>query len=154
MQEPACQPSLEQRRVLQGKQPLDGVDLSCNGGVRHQEAHDYASNISRLCAHILRAFPTSSPFFFQSHRPSFHVPGLIPESLFSCFASCHSLLTLTPSHSLNHPVWSWKQLPFASLIMKLLFLGLIASLTAPASSVFVVQCYSRLFDQRADPVVR
>lgn len=33
------------------------------------------------------------------------------------------------------------------------FLGLAALLAAPASSTFVVQCYSRLFDQRADPVV-
>jgi hypothetical protein len=33
------------------------------------------------------------------------------------------------------------------------FLGLAALLAAPASGTFVVQCYSRLFDQRADPVV-
>ncbi|ORY12630.1 hypothetical protein BCR34DRAFT_587097 [Clohesyomyces aquaticus] len=37
--------------------------------------------------------------------------------------------------------------------MKSLLFGLVASLAVPASSTFVVQCYSRLFDQRADPVV-
>ncbi|KAF2730774.1 WSC-domain-containing protein [Polyplosphaeria fusca] len=31
--------------------------------------------------------------------------------------------------------------------------ALAASLAIPASSTFVVQCYSRLFDQRADPIV-
>lgn len=37
--------------------------------------------------------------------------------------------------------------------MKFLLFGLVAFLAAPTSSTFVVQCYSRLFDQRADPVV-
>jgi hypothetical protein len=37
--------------------------------------------------------------------------------------------------------------------MKFLLVGLVASLAAPTSSTFVVQCYSRLFDQRADPVI-
>lgn len=37
--------------------------------------------------------------------------------------------------------------------MKSVLLGLAASLAAPVRSTFVVQCYSRLFDQRADPVI-
>lgn len=37
--------------------------------------------------------------------------------------------------------------------MKSALFGLAASLAAPVSGTFVVQCYSRLFDQRADPVV-
>lgn len=38
--------------------------------------------------------------------------------------------------------------------MKYIFLsGLVASFAAQASCTFVVQCYSRLFDQRADPVI-
>jgi hypothetical protein len=32
-------------------------------------------------------------------------------------------------------------------------IGLMAALAAQASSTFVVQCTSRLFDQRADPVI-
>lgn len=37
--------------------------------------------------------------------------------------------------------------------MNSLLLGLVASLAAPVSGTFVIQCYSRLFDERADPVV-
>lgn len=37
--------------------------------------------------------------------------------------------------------------------MNAMLIGLIAILAAPASSTFVVQCTSRLFDQRADPVI-
>ncbi|KAF2195177.1 WSC-domain-containing protein [Zopfia rhizophila CBS 207.26] len=37
--------------------------------------------------------------------------------------------------------------------MKFLLFGLVASLATSARATFVVQCYSRLFDQRADPIV-
>jgi len=37
--------------------------------------------------------------------------------------------------------------------MRYFLVGLVAALAAPASSTFVVQCTSRLFDQRADPVI-
>ncbi|KAF2703137.1 WSC-domain-containing protein [Pleomassaria siparia CBS 279.74] len=37
--------------------------------------------------------------------------------------------------------------------MKSVLFGLVAALATPANSTFVVQCYSRLFDQRADPLV-
>ncbi|KAF2108326.1 hypothetical protein BDV96DRAFT_652894 [Lophiotrema nucula] len=37
--------------------------------------------------------------------------------------------------------------------MRITLFSLAAALVAPAESFFVVQCYSRLFDQRADPVV-
>ncbi|KAF2205073.1 WSC-domain-containing protein [Delitschia confertaspora ATCC 74209] len=37
--------------------------------------------------------------------------------------------------------------------MKLLLYNILLSLALPATSTFVVQCYSRLFDHRADPVV-
>jgi hypothetical protein len=37
--------------------------------------------------------------------------------------------------------------------MKSVLVGLVAALAAPTSGTFVVQCFSRLFDQRADPVI-
>ncbi|OCK72946.1 WSC-domain-containing protein [Lepidopterella palustris CBS 459.81] len=37
--------------------------------------------------------------------------------------------------------------------MKTLLVGLVASLAAPVSGTFVVKCYSRLIDERADPIV-
>ena len=37
--------------------------------------------------------------------------------------------------------------------MKAFFFGLVASLAVPATATWVVQCYSRLVDERADPVI-
>ncbi|KAF1991758.1 WSC-domain-containing protein [Aulographum hederae CBS 113979] len=39
------------------------------------------------------------------------------------------------------------------MLTKILLAGLMALTAAPASATFVIQCYSRLYDERADPVV-
>lgn len=38
-------------------------------------------------------------------------------------------------------------------MMKSVLFGALATLAGPVASTFVVQCTSRLFDQRADPVI-